>query len=134
MKPLRLLGVFLSGLTKYVLPTMKPCFYSFFNSLSTWQRETFGDSESRPALFPCRHLIKELQEEVLPHLEWAYVGHNAHLLSELADAKILLDEVVWRSGFTAEQWLRACNAKLAENKLRTWQKPNEQGVIEHVRT
>jgi hypothetical protein len=115
---------------KWLVPMMKPCFYKFFSDVMTWQRATFGDIDSRSPVGACNHLIKEIQTEMLP--EALLTGKVP--LKEVVDGYVLMSEIAWRSGYTAQDILTAAQDKLHNELInRTYPKPVGNEISEHVR-
>jgi len=89
-----------------------------FAEISAWQAETFPNATPASAV---EHARREIVEELAPD------PTNAE---EQADIVFLMIDAARRSGNDLEAALRS---KLAKNRARTWQKPDADGVVEHVR-
>ena len=100
------------------------------SSIASWQNKTFGDSKDRP-LSIFIHLKKEIQElgsEIRHRRNSIFI--DGKLESELADCFILLVGLAEAFGINLE---KAVLSKMEVNKRRKWQKPDNEGVIEHER-
>lgn len=111
---------------RYVSMSMK----DFWDAQAEWSRETFGPDSHRGPKGPLKHLVKEVQRELL--------GRDGNLndLEEYADLQFLVFDAARRAGFTYEELLRGCFDKLAKNKARQWPDWRTAPVedpVEHVR-
>ncbi len=99
------------------------------NEIQEWTGKMFGEGKSRivPNL---KHLQKEIPELIESYEEY---GECKHTDLEYADAFILLLQSASRYGLTAERIVEICNKKLEINKMRSWGKPDKDGVVEHIR-
>ncbi len=88
-----------------------------------WSKENFGPATARGPQGPSAHLKKEANE----------LADDPYNLEEAADCFILLMDINWRAGRTIEQLLYAVQRKQKVNRNRKWQKPGQDGAIEHVR-
>ena len=96
---------------------------AFWNNQAAWSRETFGADEVRGPLGPLKHLEKEAKE----------AQENPDDEFEYADCLFLLFDAARRKGMTLQQLIETCEVKLEINKLRKWNKPTDDGPVEHVR-
>ena len=96
----------------------------FWDHLSVWSQTTFGDDHVRGPQGPLKHLMKEIEKEVLP---------NPTDLEEYADLLFLVFDATRRAGFTYEQLCQAVTFKLAKNRARKWPKPTTDEPVEHIR-
>ena len=97
-------------------------FTGLFLDVNKWQRETFGaEADPVPA-------IAHLQREVLE------LAEHPESDEEYADALMLTVGAWMRRGKTPNELLDAVRRKLEINKAREWGKPDEDGVVEHIRT
>ncbi len=83
----------------------------------------FGTPQERGPLCPLAHLEKEILElkaDLNDHSEWA-------------DCLLLLLDAARRAGVDADQLILAAFKKLEVNKTRKWGKPDENGVIQHIK-
>jgi len=83
-----------------------------------WQKVTFPHSSVDSKL---HHMMDEIEE----------VREKPYDLFEWADLLILLMGAAKLEGFTMEDLLVGCEAKLIINKRRTWGEPDERGVVNH---
>jgi len=100
-------------------PTLK----RFWNLQAEWSRKIFGSDEERGPEGPLKHLAKEVQE----------VLDNKTDLEEYVDCQFLIFDAARRAGFTFEEFVLGCFAKLEKNKKRAWPKPTSDQPVEHVR-
>jgi hypothetical protein len=91
------------------------------NEIAIWSDSTFG--ADRPAYIPLHHLSKEIQELI------ASPRDNM----EYADCLILLLDAYRMTGGNADGLIETCFEKLEINRKREWGKPDENGVVEHIR-
>lgn len=105
---------------------------TLFNDLRDWQETTFGTARERGPLGPLRHLQKELETEIIPLAE---AGRPVPL-GELVDVLVLLVDATWRSGYDANDLLRAAEEKLPVLRGRFYRKPppGSDEVSEHDRS
>lgn len=96
-----------------------------FYEISQWQKETFGESTSQSKLF---HLIDEIKE-----LNEAIVFQKEDKRLEFADCFFLLFGAAASDGMTYEDICNAIQEKFEINKKRKWGKPNENGIVNHVK-
>lgn len=91
------------------------------NEVNEWQKETFGNAQTVGGIL--NHLAKELSElYASPSLE--------NEIEECADMVILL---MGYAGIKHFDLLKEVKVKLEVNKRRTWNKPDYDGVISHVK-
>lgn len=111
--------------------------------ISTWSDATFGELQRNPAiLFHLKKEVPELIEAIKTYQEnnslkkLSYVeitNLQQAVIEEYADCFMLLLDSVHHYGLNAEILLAATRGKLEVNKQRKWGKPDENGVVEHVR-
>lgn len=85
--------------------------------IGSWAQETIPKGSDEGIL---NHIAKELQE----------LREEPDSAEEMADIVILVAHFAARRGVDLEQ---AISEKHAINLLRTWKKPDEFGVVEHVK-
>jgi len=113
------------------------------NEVGSWSDDTFGSGQRSPAIL--HHLAKEIPE-LLDAIGDYDLGCNDYRTSvsemmerhrkmrfEFADAFMLLLDAARKRGFTAEDLIQVTRLKLEVNRRREWGKPDENGVIEHIR-
>lgn len=86
-------------------------------------QKLFGKDSERGPSAPAHHLLKEAKELVDKPTD----------ISEMADIFNLLMDVCRRSGHDIRDLLNAVDYKLDVLLTRKWGKPDENGVIEHIR-
>jgi hypothetical protein len=107
---------------------------TFFREREKWSYATFGPRSERSAEGPLKHLRKEIGETL--EALWKFqmdVGSGEALLEELVDCTFLVQDAVSRAGFTYEEFLAACWAKLEKNKRRKWGTVSSTEPVEHLR-
>lgn len=98
----------------------------------SWSDETFGVSNQRvvPILY---HLKKEVPE-LIESIQDRVVGTTEEdIRLEFADCFSLLFDAASHYGYSAEDILKAMMDKLDINRKRKWGKPDENGVVEHLK-
>lgn len=98
-----------------------------FNEITEWQKQTFPDAT---ALSKIAHLKKEL-----PELEEALKEgwEKTARFMEFADCFFLLFGAAAAAGMSYADIVEAIDQKYSINKSRKWGKPDENGVVEHIR-
>jgi len=98
--------------------------------ISTWSTQQF------PTLIGSRGIIAKLShlKEEITELQQAVDNNDKKEISdELADCFMLLLDVAHDLKFTENDIIEFSRAKLAINKGRKWGKPDNNGVIHHIR-
>jgi len=96
-----------------------------FYEITKWQKETF--KEATP-LSKIAHLAEELQELVAD-----LKSNNPERHLEFADCFLLLYGAAAADGMDYEDICTAIETKMAINKKRQWGKPDENGVVKHLK-
>lgn len=96
-----------------------------FQFVTHWQRETFPKAT---ALSMIAHLRQELDELVTAIEMDTAVPH------EFADCFMLLYGAADRAGLRHHNIVAAIDDKMAINRLRKWGEPDENGVVNHIKT
>lgn len=96
-------------------------FNLLYRQITQWQEKTFGKREQPHP--PIHHLEKEVKELI----------ENPYDILEYADCFFLLFNAAHIVGFTPEQLLEGIKEKFEINKKRKWGKPDNQGVVLHVK-
>lgn len=99
-----------------------------FEEITQWQDTTFQKSTASSR---AKHLKKEI-EELIKELERKPVIAVLSE-SEFADCFFLLFGAAKAYGMTYEDIQQCIRKKFKINKDRTWGKPDENGVVEHVK-
>lgn len=102
--------------------TNKRSMRRFFYDAKPWSEKTFGLKKPSGPVGSLQHLKREVEEAIKKPKD----------LMEYADIMHLIFDATWRAGYTYDDLVNACYAKLAINKGRTWGKADAQGVVEHV--
>lgn len=97
-----------------------------FKRITEWQKQTFGQST---ALSKIAHLLEECNELII---DLEKDSPNKRL--EFADCFILLFGAAAVDGMDFEDICNAIHDKMDINYKRTWGKPNENGVVNHIKT
>ncbi|MEI6140737.1 MAG: dATP/dGTP pyrophosphohydrolase domain-containing protein [Mariniphaga sp.] len=102
------------------------------NEIGQWSELTFSHQNSISKL---HHLQKEVAE--LIHAIGQVLSEpdkkNEEVHHEFADCFILLLDAARKEGLSAKDILSAIVEKMEINKARKWGKPDENGVMEHIR-
>ena len=104
-----------------------PSISDVFNDVASWSNATFGDEASRGPIGPLKHLVKEVQNELLPPTG------DPKKLDEYADVLILWCDAVRRAGFCCDDALIAAKLKMSINRTRNYPKPLGDAISEHIR-
>lgn len=99
-----------------------------FESISQWQKETFGQATAQSKVAHLLQEVKELDEEL--HVN---DDNPTKTLMEFADCFILLFGAAASYGMSYEDIKDCINAKMHVNRQRVWGKPDENGVVNHVK-
>ena len=101
------------------------------NDIGQWSESTFSHQNSISKLY---HLQKEVAE-LIHAIEYApsEPDKNSEVNLEFADCFILLLDAARKEGLSATIILNAIAEKMEINKARKWGKPDENGVMEHIR-
>ena len=116
---------------------------NLMNEISTWSDATFGEGQRNPAIV--HHLKKEVDEliealnkteadkndDTVSIGEWARQVERTRL--EYADCMMLLLDSAKHFEMSAEMLLEITRQKLEINKRRKWGKPDENGIVEHIK-
>ena len=99
-----------------------------FIEITNWQKETFGQATSMSKLAHLEKEIYELEEEL------KFIKQNKdNVESEFADCFILLFGAAASNGMNYEDICNCIESKMKINKQRKWGKPDENGVVNHVK-
>ena len=113
------------------------------DAILSWSNKQFGDGRSP---IPILHHLKKEVPELIESLnyfenvrydesigtgEYSRICKNVNM--EFADCMMLILDAAAHHGITATQLFDAVKEKLEINKNRMWDKPDENGVCEHVR-
>lgn len=96
-----------------------------FLEITKWQKETFGKATPLSKL-------AHLQEEVIETIEAIKTKDNKTNL-EFADCFLLLFGAANAYGMSYDDICDAIEEKMKINKARKWGKPNENGVVNHIK-
>lgn len=96
-----------------------------FEAISAWQKETFGQATAMSKLF---HLKEEMEELAVSITIDAV---DKHL--EFADCFFLLFGAAAADGMSYEDICKAIDEKFEINKARRWGKPDQNGVVNHIK-
>ncbi|HNQ42521.1 MAG TPA: DUF550 domain-containing protein [Saprospiraceae bacterium] len=96
-----------------------------FNEISAWQKETFGQATPLSKL---DHLAYELVELVKD-----LISNNPDRRLEYADCFFLLFGSASADGMSYQDICDAIQEKFEINKARKWGKPDENGVVNHIK-
>lgn len=96
-----------------------------FYEVIAWQKETFSNANSLSKI----HHLKEEVEELL--LDVSAKSSERNL--EFADCFILLFGAAAADGMEYEDICNAIEQKMKINRQRKWGKPDENGVVNHIK-
>jgi NTP pyrophosphatase (non-canonical NTP hydrolase) len=91
--------------------------------VNQWQRQTFPNATVAGAVI---HMERELEElrTAVAH------SHAPAIQEELADVVLL---AMGCAGILGFDLMEAVEAKFLQNQKRSWQEPDSEGVVEHIR-
>lgn len=98
-----------------------------FESITKWQKETFGSATALSKIAHLKEEIKELEIELCFHDE------PEKALMEFADCFTLLFGAADSYGLSYELICKAIDDKMAINRKRKWGEPKANGVVNHIR-
>ncbi|MFZ4797185.1 MAG: dATP/dGTP pyrophosphohydrolase domain-containing protein [Bacteroidia bacterium] len=96
-----------------------------FETITQWQNKTF---KKATALSKIAHLKEEIEELVID-----LQNNNISKKQEFADCFILLFGAAASDGMTYEDICNEIDLKMEINHQRKWGKPNDDGVVNHIR-
>lgn len=96
-----------------------------FEQITKWQRETFGKPNVKSSI---SHLCDEIEE-----LIDAISQKDPNTRIEVADCFFLLYRTADACGMNYEDICNAIQEKFEINQKRKWGKPDERGVVKHVK-
>jgi hypothetical protein len=96
-----------------------------FLSITAWQSETFGQATSLSKVAHLEQELKELRDDLFLQ--------RASKVQEFADCFILLFGAAASDGMTYEDICHAIDEKMKINRSRKWGKPDENGVVNHIK-
>lgn len=101
-----------------------------FNSITKWQDKTFPEATADSKM---KHLKEEL-EEVQDAYNKKFTDFDYHEMTlEFADCFLLLYGCAAKCGMDYEEICDAIDEKMRINKSRKWGKPDENGVVKHIK-
>jgi hypothetical protein len=95
-----------------------------------WSRFVFGPDNVRGPVGPLKHMVKEIEKELLIHPDCLKD------IEEWADLLILWLDARRRAGFSLIEIIRAAQDKMKKNRTREWPPFDQTKVneaIEHIR-
>jgi NTP pyrophosphatase (non-canonical NTP hydrolase) len=109
------------------------------DEIQQWANKTFG--KDWPVTAPLHHLKKEVDETIEAinneQINTIENDHDFTLIrktkTEFADCFILLLNAASRYGMSVADLHTYAKNKMALNRSRSWGKPDENGVVEHIR-
>jgi NTP pyrophosphatase (non-canonical NTP hydrolase) len=96
-----------------------------FEIITKWQDETFPDAS---AFSKVEHLKEEVEE-----LSIDVAINGLGMKMEFADCVMLLFGAAAKCGMSYEDCCNAVDEKMSINRKRKWGKPDENGVVKHVK-
>ena len=97
-----------------------------FTAITEWQKETFGQATPLSKLAHLRQELDELRSDLIQ-------GSPDRRL-EYADCFFLLFGSAAADGMSWEDICYAIDEKFTINKNRNWGKPDENGVVNHIKS
>src|SRR5215469_8931895 len=105
-------------------------FTDFWYAQAAWSNKVFGTELERGPLGPARHLLKEVQEELIPAIESGAESSVVH--EEVIDCLFLIVDTARRAKLDPFTLIERAFEKLEVNRQREWQKPTSDEPVEHV--
>jgi len=99
-----------------------------FRTITEWQRETFPNATVFSKL---AHLEQELEELVMALHSENETEESKRM--EFADCFLLLYGAAAAHGMSYGDICTAIDQKMEINRNRTWGKPDENGVVNHIK-
>jgi NTP pyrophosphatase (non-canonical NTP hydrolase) len=96
-----------------------------YNAITTWQKNTFKQATPLSKIAHLRQEIEELAIDIK--------NNNPNQNLEFADCFILLFGAANSAGMSYQNIIDAINQKMEINYQRKWGKPNEDGVVNHLK-
>jgi len=96
-----------------------------FKEITEWQKETFGKATAKSKVI---HLLDEVLE-----LKNDLDNNNPDIRLEYADCILLIYGSAHANGMSYEDICSAVDEKMKINKSRIWGKPDENGVVNHIK-
>lgn len=96
-----------------------------FNEITSWQKETFGSATAYSKICHLEEEVKELKDDL--------VIQSPNRRLEFADCFLLLFGSAAADGMSYQDIQDAIQEKFEINKKRKWGKPDQNGVINHIK-
>lgn len=96
-----------------------------YKAITSWQNNTFTRATALSKIAHLRQEIEELADDIK--------NNNPNQNLEFADCFILLFGAANSAGMSYQNIIDAINQKMEINYQRQWGKPNEDGVVNHVK-
>jgi hypothetical protein len=96
-----------------------------FNYITAWQKETFPKATPFSKICHLEQEVAELKHDLIDKAD----GRRL----EFADCFLLLFGAAHADGMSYNDILEAINEKMQINIKRAWGKPDENGVVNHVK-
>jgi NTP pyrophosphatase (non-canonical NTP hydrolase) len=96
-----------------------------YKAITTWQNNTFMQATALSKIAHLRQEIEELADDIK--------NNNPNQNLEFADCFILLFGAANSAGMSYQKIIESINQKMEINYHRQWGKPNEDGVVNHVK-
>ena len=104
-----------------------------FDEISKWQKETFGQATPLSKLAHLLQEVVELKDALVNEKENPTSTNFNKVRMEYADCFFLLFGSAAAYGFSHQNICDAVQEKYEINKIRKWGKPDENGVVNHVK-
>lgn len=102
-----------------------------FTKITEWQNKTFGQATAGSKIAHLADEISELYKAIHSELPPDKKAREKWL--EFADCFILLFGAAASDGMCYEDIVDCVNEKMEINYTRKWGKPNDQGVVNHIK-
>ena len=109
------------------------------NNIAEWSNSEFGKGQRNLAIvYHLKKEVDELIEAIEKYNKSKGLTFEESRLSqaytEYADCFMLLLDSAFHFGLSADDLIGITISKLEVNKTREWGKPDEKGVVEHIKT
>lgn len=96
-----------------------------FEDVVKWQKETFGQATSLSKLAHLNEELFELRDDL--------VNQRSDKRLEFADCFLLIFGCAAADGMSYDDICNCIDEKMKINKARKWGKPDEFGVVKHIK-
>lgn len=100
---------------------------TFLADIAEWQDKTFPSANSLSKIAHLIEEIVELKNEII-------YGNISTVKLEFADCFLLLFGAALKEGISLDEILEAMQNKMNINRYRSWESPDENGIIRHIKS